>query len=127
MLFLIAFLACSVTIIAGECVWRPEDIIEEGKDCRATHGHFIFQNDGNAVIYDGNDKALWSTTTAGKGHVFRFQDDGNLVLRGRSSDPLWTSNTGRQGGERLVFQDDRNLVIYDKANRAIWSSQTNER
>ena len=39
------------------------------------------QNDGNFVVYDSNNKALWSSVTYNsKGSYVVMQNDGNLVL-----------------------------------------------
>lgn len=97
-----------------------------GKSCRVRHGRFVFQKDGNAVIYDGNDKALWHTNTVGGDNKLVFRKDGNLVVYSKSNFPLWNSKSFDKGGVSLVFQDDRSLVIYNKSKKIIWDSGTGE-
>ena len=55
-----------------------------------------------------------------------MQSDGNLVLYDGSNKALWSSNTNSKGVKpfRLVMQKDRNLVIYDGYNKPIWATRT---
>jgi hypothetical protein len=54
----------------------------------------VFQNDGNVVVYDKNNLALWATSTFKPNEsVFTMQDDGNLVLYDTSRNPIWFSDT----------------------------------
>ncbi len=56
-------------------------------------GYFTYQPDGNLVIYNNNNSALWSSGTSGKTHThLTLQSDGNLVLYNGSSS-IWNSNT----------------------------------
>lgn len=41
---------------------------------------FVVQNDGNLVIYDENQKDVWSSNTAGTPGGLYVQDDSNIVL-----------------------------------------------
>lgn len=106
------------------CRWEPGQEIAMGNRCDVPHGFFVFQEDGNAVIYDNNNVALWNTQTAGTGHRFVFQLDGNLVMYSSTGTALWNSQTHDQGGILLIFQEDRNLVIYDSDDVALWYSGT---
>lgn len=63
----------------------------------------IVQNDGNLVIYDSRDKALWSSETNGQGegpYLLRMQDDANLVLYDINDTPIWATGTDGQGEGR---------------------------
>jgi hypothetical protein len=53
------------------------------------------QGDGNLVLYDSADTALWDSKTSGKG----------------------------TGPYRAVMQDDCNFVVYDSTGSATWSSK----
>jgi hypothetical protein len=56
-----------------------------------------------------------------------FQDDGNLVLYSDldgQSGPVWATGSQNMGGTSLICQDDGNLVIYDGENAVVWSSNT---
>lgn len=87
------------------------------------------QVDGNLVIYDMTDKAIWATNTSGKGtapYTLKMQPNGNLVVKGSGTTALWASGTAGKGTGpyRLVMQDDRNLVVYDSTDTALWNSGT---
>lgn len=118
----IAVFGCST--VSADCRWKATESIPIGTICNVQYGRFVFQDDGNAVIYDGNNKPLWNTGTAGIGHNFVFQNDGNLVMYSRAGVPVWYSNTTNKGGEYLIFQDDRNFVIYNKSYNPLWNSET---
>jgi hypothetical protein len=50
----------------------------------------IMQDDGNFVLYDGNNVPYWSTGTMHHpGAYIVLQDDGNLVVYGPDNKPLW--------------------------------------
>ncbi len=52
------------------------------------------QLDGNLVIYDIFDRAVWASNTSGnEGAKLVLQDDGNMVIYSVSNKPLWSSNT----------------------------------
>jgi len=52
----------------------------------------FFQTEGNFVIWDGVNKALWQTATAYKGGVIMtLQDDGNFVMRNNDGSSPWDS------------------------------------
>lgn len=121
---LLALVGCST--VSADCSYPIQRSIPLGTRCDVGVGRFEFQRNGNAVIYDGNGKTLWSTSTDGTGHDLVFQNDGNLVVYTRDGKAKWSSGSQSNGGERLIFQNDRNLVIYNKANRPIWASQTDD-
>ena len=55
-----------------------------------------------------------------------MQTDGNLVIYDGSNRAIWASNTsGHKGNYQLILQRDRNVVIYDSSNRAIWATSSN--
>ena len=53
-----------------------------------------------------------------------FQSDGNLVLYNYSNVALFHTGSANRGGARLVMQGDSNLVIYTNYGLAIWNSGT---
>ncbi|RYY56830.1 MAG: hypothetical protein EOO09_04980 [Chitinophagaceae bacterium] len=94
---------------------------------------FIWQEDGNLVVYKMNGKkfnAVWNAGTAGKAtKTCVFQRDGNLVLYDFTNKPIWNAftdnlNKARAKGNKgdlffpsgskpyMVMQNDGNLVIY---------------
>jgi hypothetical protein len=80
------------------------------------------QSDGNLVMYNEYDQAVWATGTVGHPGAFAvFQLDGNFVVYSAAGQPLWASGTvGVAVGGRLAFQDDGNLVIYTAAGYPVW-------
>ena len=111
------------------------------------------QEDGNLVIYDGNNSAVWVSGTGGyPGAKLINQNDGNQVIYGPGGQVLWASNTlvpitpdkptegdrlqsnqGLMPGEsivsgdlsfKLVLQSDGNLVQYGKNDTALWATNT---
>jgi hypothetical protein len=110
----------------------------------------VMQTDGNLVMYDQQNIAVWHTRTPGNTNNPRLilQTDGNLVLYSGTS-ALWHTNSvhrpdllgfvnigARQAviypgqrletanrNYRLVLQGDGNLVLYSRF-RALWSSRT---
>jgi hypothetical protein len=86
---------------------------------------FIFQNDGNLVLYSRN-RAIWATGTNSKADLFVVQADGNVVLYG-SGRAVWATNTGGNLGAFLAIQSDGNLVVYSRNGNALWSTGTGGR
>ena len=105
----------------------------------------LFQTDGNLVIYNLRDQAVWRTGTFGYPNaVLTLQEDGEVrILRADADRPVWGQflsypNAGLvlRLGDRLltptrelVFQaHDGNLVLYRLENgfqrEALWASGT---
>lgn len=99
--------------------------LEVGDSLTSKNGAYklILQEDGNLVLYSG-DESVWSTGTNGQKVVrAEVQKDGNFVLY-TADDPVWASQTKGAKDVRLILQDDRNLVLYGFDGVA-WSSGTN--
>jgi hypothetical protein len=76
----------------------------------------ILQDDGNLVLYAG-EQSVWSTGTNGQSVVrAEVQEDGDFVLY-TADKPVWHSDTKGAKDVRLVLQDDRNLVLYGSTDR----------
>ncbi|KAL5697719.1 hypothetical protein ACHQM5_028836 [Ranunculus cassubicifolius] len=58
-----------------------------------------------------------------------MQTNGNIVLYDYGNKAMWASNTNRAGSASyyLSLQCDRNLVIYTPQGTAIWATGTNRR
>ena len=107
-------------------VIRPGEVLNPGQSISSRSGRyrFVYQSDGNLVLYDGN-AALWASHTRGRPlGVVIMQGDGNLVIYTRGGKPIWQSNTWRDAGSRLVVQDDGNVVIYRPDGRPVWATNT---
>jgi pimeloyl-ACP methyl ester carboxylesterase len=119
---------------SGVIVYRGELDVNErlwpGDMVNSADGrlHFVYQADGNLVLYFGAGTSawepLWATDTDGTSAGFvAMQGDGNLVVYNRSSNPVWSSDTFRDGSW-LVVQNDGNVVIYSPGGGAVWSTDT---
>ena len=98
--------------------------LEVGQSLTSENGAYklILQDDGNLVLYSGDD-SVWSTGTNGQKVVrAEVQTDGNFVLY-TADDAVWASQTKGAKDVRLIIQNDRNLVLYGFDGPA-WSSDT---
>lgn len=51
---------------------------------------FVMQTDGNAVLYDTSDAAIWASNTGGSpGAYLALQDDGNLVIYAQEENQIF--------------------------------------
>jgi Common central domain of tyrosinase len=102
------------------------EVLAPDTEIRSASGRyrFVYQGDGNLVLYDGG-RALWASGTNGRPvGVCIMQGDGNVVVYGRRGEAIWDSGTWRHHGSRLVVQDDGNVVIYTPGGQAVWSTDT---
>jgi pimeloyl-ACP methyl ester carboxylesterase len=110
-------------LVAGETMRRDQTI-------HSSNGlfHFIYQGDGNLVLFDRNWRPLWDsgTNNTSPGMVV-MQHDGNLVMYDGSGQPIWSS-VGSWGhpGAYLVVQNNGNVVIYDVDGSPLWETGTGE-
>jgi len=124
--------SCTATIPAPVAVAPPCGILAVG--ATLTPGNYItscngsyklvLQADGNAVVYNASNVALWNSHTQGKSSAkLVLQADGNLVIYGANGAALWASgSSGKPTG--LNMQSDGNLVIYDTTGKVLWASNT---
>ena len=105
---------------------QPGQVLDPGGTITSTNGQysFVYQGDGNLVLYEGGNP-LWASNTWGQPvGVCIMQGDGNLVIYARGGVPIWSSNTWGNPGSHLVLQDDRNVVIYRPDGTPIWATDT---
>jgi tyrosinase len=105
---------------------QPGQVLNPGDQIRSSSGRysFVYQGDGNLVLYDGGTP-LWASATDGQPvGVCIMQGDGNLVIYARGGLALWASNTWQHPGSRLVVQDDGNVVIYRPDSTPVWATNT---
>jgi len=85
---------------------------------------FVFQGDGNLVLYSPQGRAIWATGTGGTGaSLFSVQVDGNIVLY-ENNKVLWATNTSGNPGSSFAIQGDGNVVVYNQAGQPIFATQT---
>ncbi|MDI1435955.1 matrixin family metalloprotease [Polyangium sorediatum] len=99
----------------GESVWSCDGRFQ-----------FIFQNDGNLVLYK-NGSALWASGTNGDGaDRVLLQEDGNLVMYKSTGQKVWETDSNSTANQyaNLAVQNDGNLVIYRSGGGVAWASNT---
>lgn len=77
-------------------------------------------SDNNGTIY----WRTW-ISSYNKSNTARMQTDGNFVLYDQRDIAIWSSGTnglGSSGNYRLVLGDDAKMRIYDAKNAVIWTS-----
>ena len=84
---------------------------------------FVYQGDGNLVLYLQGGVPLWASGTSGAGQAL-LQGDGNFVIYNGAGTPVWASNTAGNTDDRLTVQSDGNVVIYSSGGSALWSTGT---
>lgn len=102
------------------------ETLNVGESLISSDGRYklVLQGDGNMVIYNGSNRAIWNSGTWGMpiDHA-AMQYDGNFVLYDTSGRARWSSNTWNQVGSSLVMQNDGNLIIYQRG-QARWNTNT---
>lgn len=124
--------AAAARSLSGDMALQPGE--EIGSD--SGNAKFIYQEDGNLVLYVRRDGDLpstspasawvprWASNTAGQAAgTCVMQSDGNLVIYLPDGTPIWASNTWGNPGASLFVQDDENVVIYGDGG-ALWSTNT---
>jgi hypothetical protein len=106
---------------------HPGDRLGPGESRDSSNGrfHFVYQGDGNLVLYAQDWSRLWASNTVGTAGAAQMQGDGNLVVYDGTFVTRWNSNTVGAAGAFLVVQDDGNVVIYPAGGgAAIWWTGT---
>ncbi|MBC7661929.1 MAG: hypothetical protein H7249_19730 [Chitinophagaceae bacterium] len=107
-------------------------VLEKGEDLKqgqrlcSTDGNYTlsYQNDGNLVLYDKNQRALWASFTEVRGAVrATMQADGNFVIYDIKNQPLWASGTYSNSGERVMLMNDGSFQIVNANSNMIWTSK----
>lgn len=101
----------------GRTLTAEQYMISEGGQYK-----LIMQTDGNLVEYFGS-KALWSSNTSGTGNYATMQTDGNFVVYNSGNTALFTTGSSGNAGARLTLQPDGNLVVYPSGGGSnIWAN-----
>lgn len=96
-----------------------------GQSITSTNGsyHLILQADGNLVLYNSANKALWSSRTNDKPvSTVNMQPDGNFVAYDTAGHHYWDTHTNNHPGSIVMLQDNGQLVIYDAYSHNLWSA-----
>ena len=105
---------------------QPDEVLNPGQAITSADGQYVFvyQGDGNLVLYRGGTP-LWASGTDGSTiGVCIMQGDGNLVIYTPGGQAIWSSGTWQHPGSGLVVQDDGNVVIYRPDGRPVWATNT---
>lgn len=99
-----------------------------GQSITSSNGWYrlIMQTDGNLVIYNKANVAVWNTGTYDTNAYYaHFQADGNLVLYTVTNDVIWYSNHNTYDGSSAYIwrlENTGELVLYDTNNVSLWRS-----
>lgn len=81
------------------------------------------QTNGNLVI-KYNEITIWSTDTSGRGERFVMQNDGNAVLYDINNRSLFTTQISiNNDSDYIIIQNDGNLALFT-GNRVVWTSNS---
>lgn len=121
-LCLLLSIFCAIVVFAQN-IYIGQNLSKERKYYSQNRQYYlVFQNDGNLVMYNKGNTAVWDSKTENKGNRAEFQKDGNFVIYNNSGLAIFTTNTYKKGNS-LAVQNDGNLVIYDGRNNAVWASK----
>ena len=100
-----------------------------GQEWTTSTGYrFVFQGDGNLVMYNPQNQAIWGTgTDDGTNPVgadrFSVQADGNVVLHAGNK-VVWATSTEGNPGAYFAIQGDGNLVVRSSNGSPLFASNT---
>ena len=104
----------------GEGLRRGESLVDQ----RERGFRAVMQQDGNFVIYDCTNSAIWATNTAGSDmQSVRLQSDGRLVGLNEFGDIRWRSGEVeevRNFGFTATLSEGGNLLVFSFV--VVWSS-----
>jgi hypothetical protein len=88
--------------------------------------YLILQQDGNLVVYNNQDKALWAAGTSGKKSAYLImQTDNNFcVYPSSGSGAFWCAMSEGSGAVQASMDNDGVLRLYNSANKAVWTFGT---
>jgi Ricin-type beta-trefoil lectin domain-like len=104
----------------------PGEQLRENQKLISANGehNLVQQADGNLVIYNSEQKAIWASGMNEK-NVKRsvMQQNGSLTQHPGGYDlVIWSTQTDGNNGAYALLQDDGVLVIINRDNRIIWRS-----
>jgi hypothetical protein len=117
---------------AGLLNWSAGQLtLYPGQEVKLLNGTFLtFQVDGNLVVYNSSNVALWASNTSGhdcspsQNCKAVFQTDGNFVIY-RGTTVLWATSTNPAGFILAFAASAPYLYIQDQTGTEKWSSGGN--
>lgn len=98
---------------------RAEPLLQSGEELSPNESRsafdrrfrFVYQGDGNLVLYSGG-QALWASRTNGqRAYLVAMQGDGNLVVYARATAPVFSTATHGNAGAALYILENGVLEI----------------
>ncbi|MET7441862.1 mannose-binding protein, partial [Streptomyces sp. NPDC005568] len=96
-------------------------VLRVGQSWSTNRIRMIMQTDGNLVVYNEHDKAIWASMTFGPDHRAIFQQDGNLVIHNADDRPIWASRSHGHENAQLVLRADGKVVVLHNGG-VVWST-----
>ncbi|MCB5182740.1 peroxidase [Streptomyces antimicrobicus] len=94
-------------------VLRPGDVLDAGAV------RLLLDTDGDLVLQDDQERALWTSGTTGKGVDAYFSADGELRVRAAGGRTVWSSGTAGHEDARLLVRPSGDAVIL-AGDRRLW-------
>lgn len=119
------------TLPVTQPVWvtllSSKQTLAKGKSVTHEKGSFIFQTDGNLVLYDKSKKPMWASATKnGTASLVSMEASGTLQVLGTQNgkiNSLWSSNTRVAGAYLQVDWASYILRIVDTTGKELWRSK----
>jgi hypothetical protein len=106
---LVIILAATATLKADTLLLGPGAILWPNQDVWAEGCQFVYQADGNLVLYCGG--VAWHAGTHGTSPgAAVMQYDGNLVVYDGNGNPIWNTKTNTHDGAHLIVSNG-NVVL----------------
>lgn len=108
-------------LFPGQDLIRNDRLVSENGKYR-----LVFQEDGNLVLYNNQDDAMWNSGTSNQGgQIAKLQEDGNFVIYAEGGRLLWNTDTDGLSISNLLLQNDGNLVLYgSNGEDHLWQTRT---
>ncbi|WP_208123333.1 hypothetical protein, partial [Facilibium subflavum] len=99
--------------------------LKAGESWQTDRLKLVMQHDGNLVLYDLLQNALWSSHTKDSTAIKAIVQHNGLVLYDASLKAIWSSGTTSPDKANILkLQKDRNLVLYSDDSKSVWSTHT---
>lgn len=96
----------------------PGTSLAQGDQLKVGSYLFVFQTDGNLVLYGPNNSVVWASYTQG-GTIAAMQEDGNFVIYDGNMKPLWYTGTTAFPGAHARIQADGSFSIV--VHKVVWA------
>jgi hypothetical protein len=101
-------LSSNQSLETGEFVFSPNGKFKVG-----------LTSAGDLVLQDNRSRTIWNAKVSG-GFRCYMQDDGNVIVRQRNNKALWASNTSLNPDARLVVDDGGRIAVIRGIITELW-------